>query len=128
MIALSIRQPWAWLILNGAKDIENRDWKTNFRGRVLLHVGKVMTRSEYEDGLNHLLFYGGPQIDLPPMDQLVRGGVVGAVDIVDCVEHSESPWFFGPFGFVLRNPTPMPFMPWKGKLGFFNVPESEWPC
>lgn len=128
MIALSIRQPWAWLILNGAKDIENRDWKTNFRGRVLLHVGKVMTRSEYEDGLNHLLFYGGPHIDLPPMDQLVRGGVVGAVDIVDCVEHSESPWFFGPFGFVLRNPTPMPFMPWKGKLGFFNVPESEWPC
>lgn len=128
MIALSIRQPWAWLILNGAKDIENRDWKTNFRGRVLLHVGKVMTRSEYEDGLNHFRFYGDPHIDLPPMDQLVRGGFVGAVDIVDCVEHSESPWFFGPFGFVLRNPTPMPFMPWKGKLGFFNVPESEWPC
>lgn len=30
--AISIRQPWAWLILNAGKDIENRDWPTNFRG------------------------------------------------------------------------------------------------
>lgn len=35
MIALSIRQPWAWHILHSGKDIENRDWPTKFRGRVL---------------------------------------------------------------------------------------------
>lgn len=30
MAALSIRQPWAWLVVQGYKDIENRDWPTNF--------------------------------------------------------------------------------------------------
>ncbi len=40
MKALSIRQPWAWLIANGYKDIENRSWRTNFRGEFLIHAGK----------------------------------------------------------------------------------------
>ncbi|MCP4687042.1 MAG: ASCH domain-containing protein, partial [Desulfobacterales bacterium] len=40
MKALSIRQPWAWLIANGYKDIENRSWRTSFRGEFLIHAGK----------------------------------------------------------------------------------------
>lgn len=43
MKALSIRQPWAWLILHGGKDIENRSWNTNFRGRFLIHAAAGMT-------------------------------------------------------------------------------------
>jgi hypothetical protein len=50
MKALSIRQPWAWLILHAGKDIENRDWPTRFRGRFLIHAAKGMTRDEYENG------------------------------------------------------------------------------
>ena len=38
MLALSIRQPWAWLILRAGKDVENRDWSTKVRGRVLIHA------------------------------------------------------------------------------------------
>src|SRR5690606_36026391 len=45
---LSIRQPWAWLICNGGKDIENRNWRTLYRGHVFIHAGKGMTRDEYE--------------------------------------------------------------------------------
>jgi|ERR1039458_8111645 hypothetical protein len=37
--AISIRQPWAWLIVNGYKDVENRIWAANVRGRVLIHAG-----------------------------------------------------------------------------------------
>ena len=48
-IVLSIRQPWAWLILNAGKDIENREWPTRFRGRVLIHASKGMTHDEWED-------------------------------------------------------------------------------
>jgi hypothetical protein len=48
------------------------------------------------------------------------GGIIGQVDIVDCVDKSASPWFVGPFGFVLRNPRILPFRPCKGALGFFN--------
>lgn len=42
MKALSIRQPWAWLIANGYKDIENRSWRTNYRGPVLIHASAAM--------------------------------------------------------------------------------------
>ncbi len=74
MIALSIRQPWAWHILHSGKDIENRDWPTRFRGRVLIHASKGMTRAEYEVGQDPLWASGGPTIELPPFEQLERGG------------------------------------------------------
>lgn len=124
MIALSIRQPWAWLILNAGKDIENRSWPTKFRGRILVHAAKGMTRAEYEEADDPLWAKGGPTIDLPPFEELQRGGVVGLVEIVDCVASSNSPWFFGQFGFVLRDPKPLPFLPWKGRLGFFDIPDA----
>ena len=38
MIAITIKQPWAYLIAAGIKDIENRTWPTKFRGRVLVHA------------------------------------------------------------------------------------------
>src|SRR5215472_1457845 len=40
MKALSVRQPWAWLIVNGYKPVENRNWLTKFRGRLLIHAGQ----------------------------------------------------------------------------------------
>lgn len=45
--ALSIRQPWAWLILHAGKDIENRTWQTYQRGWFAIHASKGMTRREY---------------------------------------------------------------------------------
>lgn len=121
MKALSIRQPWAWLIINGHKDIENRDWPTRFRGHILIHASKGMTRYEYEDCRD---LAGAQGIALPPLDQLERGGIVGTADIVDCVTDSKSPWFFGRYGFVMRSRKPLPFFSWRGQLGFFDVPDS----
>lgn len=120
MKALSIRQPWAWLILHGGKDIENRTWTTKFRGRVLLHAAKGMTREEYEIA-NELAWEINPRIVLPAFDELKRGGIIGSVEIVDCVTESGSPWFYDGHGFVLRDPQPLPFVPLKGRLGFFEV-------
>lgn len=119
--AISIRQPWAWLILYAGKDIENRDWKTNFRGRVLIHASKSCAKSEYENAIDFMVYRGIDRRDIPSIDQFERGGIIGSVEIVDCIDNSESPWFVGNFGFVLRNPKPLPFVPWKGQLGFFNV-------
>jgi len=123
MMALSIRQPWAWLILNAGKDVENRDWPTRYRGRFLIHASKGMTRDEYENGM-YTLEEIDNRIQLPPFDALERGGIVGMVTLHDCVRASESPWFFGEFGFELRDVMPVRFVPWKGQLGFFDVPES----
>lgn len=137
--ALSIRQPWAWLIvrpdLTGEprkaaiyereiKDVENRDWPTRFRGPVLIHASKGMTRTEYENAEDPLWASRGPTIELPAFEDLQRGGIIGRARIVDCVTHSESPWFVGRFGFVLADVEPLSFVPCRGALGLFPVPQD----
>jgi hypothetical protein len=121
MKALSIQQPWAWLIVSGLKDIENRSWPTGLRGRVLIHAGKVLDRDAAEDlwrGVHPVLGCGWT---LPTPRAFHLGGIVGSVEIVDCVTHHESDWFVGKHGFVLRRPEKLPFTPWRGQLGFFDV-------
>lgn len=122
MKALSIRQPWAWLILYAGKDIENRNWPTAFRGPCLIHAAKGMTRREYEAAMDWVLDEPGINlcVVLPEFGKLKRGGIVGEVEIVDCVQRSDSPWFTGPYGFVLRNPKPLPLREVRGMLGFFD--------
>lgn len=123
MLALSIRQPWAWLILHAGKPVENRDWPTRVRGRILIHASKGMTRSEYDDACRfaHRLGVNTNLIPLPR--DIERGGIVGSIELVDCVLHHDSPWFCGRYGFVLRDPRPLPFRAYRGSLGFFDVPE-----
>jgi len=60
-------------------------------------------------------------------DRLPRGGIIGSVNLVDCVgrDKTDSPWFQGAYGFVLRDPKPLDFLPFKGRLGFFDVPGVE---
>lgn len=118
-VALSIRQPWAWAILNAGKTIENRVWRTTRRGPIALHASKGMTFAEYRDCLDTLAIIR-PDLDLPGIDELPRGGIVGTAEIVDCVWRSDSPWFFGPFGMVLANVRPVPFLEVRGDLGFFK--------
>lgn len=138
MKTLSVRQPWAWAILHAGKDIENRDWKPanpglRFRGRFVLHAALGMTLAEYEAGLAtmHGVSESRPFVSglkLPAPHELVRGSLVGTVEVVDVVTQSASPWFFGPVGLVLREPRsfhqPIPL---KGMLGFFDVPDGILP-
>lgn len=118
--ALSIRQPWAWLIFHAGKDIENRNWRSNFRGRVLIHAAKGMTRMEYEEARMFLVTQIRREIELPQYSELQRGGIVGAVDITGCWVKHPSPWFVGFYGFSLSNREPLPFVPCRGALGFFR--------
>lgn len=130
-LALSVRQPWPWLMFHAGKGVENRDWPTKVRGHVLIHASKGMTRSDYEDAWDTaaLIFRreGWPKETIPERSWFLReatGGIVGEAEIVDCVEQSDSPWFFGRYGFVLRNAKPLPFRPYKGRLGFFEIDEA----
>jgi hypothetical protein len=120
MKALSIRQPWAWLIVNGIKDIENRTWGTAFRGRVLVHASKTYPKQDYRDDVE---MYDTIRRPFPPREEMI-GGIVGMVSIVDCVTASDSQWFNGPYGFVLRWAYSWPLIPFPGQLGFFDVPDD----
>ena len=119
--ALSIRQPWAWAIINAGKDIENRDWPTKFRGPVCIHAAKAVPPVRYLLDCHEATKITGRD-NMPPKlgEDFHRGGIIGVAEIVECVETSESPWFFGRYGFVLRNARPVDFIPVKGALGFFD--------
>jgi hypothetical protein len=124
--ALSVRQPWATAIIFGGKDIENRTWPTRYRGRVLIHAGKGMDTDDVE-GFRDLIEERSIRTELASglkLSDLMRGGIIGEVEIVDCVSKSDSPWFVGPWGFVLRNPKRLPFTPCRGMLGFF-LPQNK---
>jgi hypothetical protein len=119
-LVISVRQPWAWLIIHAGKDIENRDWPTLVRGRVLIQASKGMTSAEYNE-VEEFVSEEFENIVLPEYRNLERGGIIGEVEVVDCVTMSASPWFFGKYGFVLKNPKPIPFKPCRGQLGFFRI-------
>lgn len=135
--ALSIRQPWAWCCIRPdieddterrhayadkrIKDVENRDWQYSnhnlkFRGYFLIHAGLNLDANF--DRLWASAILGR---DAPADCELQRGGIVGMAELVTTVQHLDSPWYFGPRGLILRNARPLPFMPYKGQLGFFNV-------
>lgn len=133
ILALSVRQPWPWCMSvpgDAAKDIENRSWRTNQRGVVLIHASSGMTREEYEFCLAYcrevaLIRPFPSMLAMPAFEDLQRGGIVGAVEITDCVSKSDSPWFMGPWGFVLRNYHPLPLIPCRGMPGFFRPTLTE---
>ncbi len=116
MKALSIRQPYAWLIVNGIKDVENRTWRTGYRGPVLIHAGKTYTKSEHADDFARWGING-----LPRDRESMIGGIVGVATITGCVTSSASKWWIGPVGFTVADARACPLVPCKGELGFFDV-------
>ena len=121
MKALSIRQPWAWLIVNGDKDIENRTWATNFRGKVYVHAGRKIKSGDFPEQRDYIEQSGILLPEEPPL-----GAIVGEVIITDCVDTSSSPWFCGPYGFLLSSPVAYEDpIPYSGQLGFFQAEEAK---
>lgn len=119
--ALSIRQPWAWAVIYGGKDIENRSWRLpnpalGYRGDFAVHAAIGMTQVEYWHGF---VFMAALGVKCPPPAELQRGGIIGVANLVDIVKDHASDWFMGSRGLVLANPRPTPFVPSVGALGFF---------
>ena len=99
--------------------MENRRWRSGFRGHVLVHAGRTVDRTGVAEAERR---FG---VVLPPDYRPRRGAVLGMVEIVGCVDAHPSPFFLGPWGFLLRKPVdfeePIPF---PGRLGFFPVPRA----
>ena len=115
--AISIKQPWAWAILYG-KPVENRTWASHYTGTLYIHASKTFDFHGYNWLVkNQSLF----KAELPHPDTYFFGGIIGKVNMIDCVSYHPSPFFFGPWGHVYDSPEPLPFFPCKGKLGMFEV-------
>lgn len=132
--ALSFKQPWASLVALGIKPIENRTWKTNFRGRIYIHAS-----SKWDINFNSLL--RASQLDEIEnnnfqFSDLDYSAIIGEVDIIDCVINHPSIWAeetFVPiegeecpqkptYNWVLAKPVmyDKPILNVKGKLSFWN--------
>jgi hypothetical protein len=124
--ALSVRQPWTHAILHGGKNIENRSWPTQLRGTIALHAGRSMEPEEITAFFQFVEGRGlsGSWLERSAVESLSRGAVLGLVDIVGCVRISDSPWFEGPYGFVLDNPRAIDPVPCRGAQKFFELPED----
>jgi hypothetical protein len=137
--ALSLKQPWAYLMVNGWKTIENRNWSTSFRGPVLVHASlnwdneafplnyPKPNRGEIVKGYFYRPDFVPVEVNrvMPQhVNDYQKGGIVGMFTITDCVDQSDDPWFFGRYGFVVRDPRPLPFVPLRGHLNFFDVPDD----
>jgi len=121
-IALSIRQPWAWAIVAGHKDVENRSMfavtGADFDARdVAIHAAKGMTMEEYEDAADFMAHLG---VQCPRPDALVRGAIIGSATVTAVVRQSDSPWFFGPRGLLLSDAYDVKPVPSVGALGYFE--------
>ena len=115
--ALTVHQPYAWLIVHGYKDIENRPRPTHHRGPILIHAGLNTDTLDHEEWMADA--EATAEGRLP--DDLARGGVIGVVEIVGCVRRSSSEWKEpASWGWQLAHARPLRFRPCKGALGFFR--------
>jgi len=72
MKVLTLKQPWANLVIDGYKCYEFRTWKTNYRGKILIHAGMGFDK-EFKD-----------KFDLYNLDY-AKGAIIGEVELVDCI-------------------------------------------
>lgn len=126
MKAITIKQPWASLIVHGIKDIENRNWRTNFRGRVLIHSSAKGDIAKFGclQPTQRLKVLNTPMGRIY-FNDLPFGSIIGSVEIVDCVQNHSSIWADkGVYNWVLANPVlfkePIPA---KGKLSLWEYDE-----
>lgn len=114
---LAIRQPWAWAIAIGAKDIENREWSTDHRGLFVIQASGAKTL------VNRISREFDPE---PPPVTFAYGALIGVAEIVDVVTFGRSlrsnPWACGHYCFKLANARMFKKpIPAKGKLNLYYL-------
>lgn len=72
MKVLTVKEPWASLIINGYKNYEFRSWKTSYRGKILIHVGKSIETEYLERFQDYFLHYE-------------KGAIIGEAELTDCI-------------------------------------------
>lgn len=121
MIALSVRQPWTWAILSVGKSIENRTWRTDYRGPLLLHAGATVDTS----GIAWLREQGFVVPWCLPVSCYL--GLVTVTGCRRCTVQERyrtggNFWAFGPWCWELEEPRPFARpIPGPGRRGLYEV-------
>ena len=129
LLALSVKQPWAALLVTGVKTVEVRTWTTRARGPILIHAGKAPDHRAD----------GWALVTTPKLQTLaaLRGGLIGTAELTACVRyrtpeafaratdaHRNNPDWYRPgglYGFVFQNPRPIAYHACPGRTLLFTV-------
>lgn len=132
MKALSIKQPWASLIIKGLKDVENRTWQvTDLPATVLIHTGVSMDNAAVDFLENDLSDMGFKTINgilmgnVPEFKEMPRSAIIGYATIVDCAQNYPSDWASpGQNHWVIKDAYEFdqPITGVRGQLGLYNYP------
>ena len=131
MKALSVRQPWAWAIIHGGKDIENRSRMMSHRGALAIHATKPASRDDYDLDCDEIEQISGKRP--PALERAAVGAVIGTVDVVGCIDsagddepQTTSPWAqYGLCWIMVRNAKALASpIPAKGRLGLFELADD----
>jgi hypothetical protein len=118
--ALTLLRPWAYAITHLGKRVENRTWRPSaamIGVQIAIHAGKGKDNPGAEWILD-----SGLAATLPPL-AWQETAIVGVATISGIVEGSDSPWFFGPYGWVLSEVKAVDVpVPCKGALGLWEIP------
>ena len=129
MKAITIKQPWAHLICAGIKSIENRTWRPNFRGQILIHASASPVKAETfgaifsSEQMWQLSYIGLDFGSIFKGGDKVCSAIIGSVRIVDSVQNYPSVWAEkGVWNWVLDKPVLFanPILEVKGKLSFWE--------
>lgn len=127
LYALTLWQPWADLIVDGIKPVENRGWAPPQRligQAIVIHAGKTY---DHDCALDCSEGVYGERVQVKPKSSIVLGAMVGIATIDRVTEKrtellSESPWYFGPFGWWLRDVVKFKLpIHYKGAQGLWRV-------
>lgn len=121
---ISVKAPWAWAIAAGVKDVENRSWRTHYRGELGIHAGKTFTKYEHKEISTYCENNGLIIPDYNTLQSTFAGKVIAIVKVVDCIQNSRSMWAVpNCHHWVLEHLTPVGFVPLPaiGKQGFFRI-------
>lgn len=124
LYVLTVKQPWAGLIIHGVKDVENRTRPISYRGPLLIHAGKQFDG----EGMDRLhATKAAAAIDCIAVCRMPLGVILGTVDLVDCVQDSSSEWAEeGMYHWLLANPQAFDVpIPWRGQQGLWNIDAAQ---
>jgi hypothetical protein len=127
MKALTVMQPYAWAIMQQeGKTVENRPWRTLYRGRFCVHAG-----AQYWDAdAGWIEFTFG--LTVPPREELEFGAILGTVELVDVVRDADlwTEWALpGSYHWLLTDPKPFerPIRGVSGQQRFWEFEEGSEP-
>ena len=127
---LSVWQPWASLLVSGIKNIENREWKLPekfLNQKIYIHASKKKDWFEFEIANQKFQSFMNNKESLQPSnsDSWKFGGIIGWVIFDKIVTESESIWYFGTYGFHVKEFGEIPFLECRGHQKIFYVDLKE---